>query len=85
MAQPQRLTAATVLAIADARLRLRMRLTADGEICAADDDALLLLDHAASMAEAADVARRARNAMEDIGELSPWLLRMLAETERQAA
>lgn len=85
MPRPTPATARTILAISDARMRLRARLAADGEICPLDTEALLLLDAASREAHVADLNRRQRYAIEDHGAISPWLDREANEIERAFA
>lgn len=79
MANRETLTNRVVIAIGDARPRLRARLAADGTVCALDQEALLLVDVAYALAESADIARRRRELMEQTGEHSPWLDRIERE------
>lgn len=83
--RPMPLTARTVLAISDAKLRVRVRLAADGELCDDDIEALLLLDHANYVASKADLARRKATLVEETGEVSPWIAREERELERDYA
>ena len=85
MANRETLTNRVVIAIGDARPRLRARLAADGTFCTLDQEALLLVDVAYALAESADIARRRRELMEQTGETSPWLDRVEREARQFSA
>jgi hypothetical protein len=82
MARPTPLTAQSIERIVDLRVYLHDMFTADGVIDQIEHGALLLLEHAEKTAEEADWARRARNVVEETGELTPTLLRRQREIQR---
>lgn len=78
-------TGKAVLAIGDLGMLLRQRLAADGEVCAADTEALLLFDTVAYQTQKGDLNRRERQSWENYGRITPRLIRESRELEREYA
>ena len=83
--KPTPLTAQTVNRLVDLRCALHTMFSADGLIDRVETETLLLLEHVQKTAEEADWARRARNVVEETGELTPTLLRRHREIQRDYA
>ncbi len=78
-------TTQTVFAIGDAAVMVRARLAADGQLCPDDMATLRTLESAQYLAGKADIDRRRRNAMEDLGNVPLRLIREERELEQEFA
>lgn len=86
MSRVSPLTARAALAMSDAKRRAMIAFMEDGELTAAEHEALRAIDEAGRLTELNDLARRCGNWIAETGNLegvpvSPYLLRQVRELD----